>query len=172
MAASDPSRWLDAAPEPLAVERADGLRHLPEIRAQAFLGLVRAGDELVAVLDRELRRQHDLGLRAFEVLLHLAVFAPDQRLRLTRLTEQVTLSQSRISRLVAELDARGLVTRSTVEEDSRGVLVTLTERGLETFVAAQETHLEGLDAHLFSRLSWEEVTQLATIAGKILGRWD
>lgn len=163
--------WNDApAEEPLAIEREDGLRHLPEVRAHAFLGLVRAGQELEHRLDRELREAHGIGLRAFEVLLHLAVFspAPGGRLRMTQLTEQAPLSQSRTSRLVAELDNKGMVSRAKASEDSRAIDVTLTGHGRKVFIAAQETHLEGLDRYLFSRLSWEQVTQLATITETIL----
>ena len=160
--------WLGASEEPEIIERDDGLKRLPEIRARAFLGLVRAGQRLEQRLEAELQAAHGLTLRAFEVLLHLAVFSEERCLRMSHLAEQAPLSQSRTSRLVAELETRGLVSRSKSADDSRGVNVTLTDRGLETFVAAQETHLRGLHHYLFSQLSWDQVTQLATITETIL----
>lgn len=149
------------------VEGPDGLRTLSTPHAQAFLGLVRAADELVQHLEADLQSAHRISLRAFEVLLHLAVFAPDRRLRVTQLAKQAPLSQSRVSRLVAQLEQDGLVTRSTSDGDGRGVEVSLTERGLAKFAEAQETHLAGLDQLLFSHLSEEEIGQLASITGKI-----
>lgn len=158
--------------EPAVVVREDGLKHLPEVRARAFLGLVRAGQLLEQRLDADLQRRHGLTLRGFEILLHLAVFSGNRCLRLSRLTEQAPLSQSRTSRLVAELEVRGLVTRARRADDSRGVDVTLTDRGLEVFKAAQDSHLQALDRYLFSHLSWQQVTQLATITKIVLQAGD
>ncbi len=154
--------------EPSLVELSDGLKHPAPVHAQAFLGLVRAGEALERGLDAELKMAHGISLRGFEVLLHLGVFAPDGRLRMTKLTEQAPLSQSRVSRLVAELESRGLVTRSADETDSRGVTVAITARGLDKLREAQGTHFSGLETRLFSRLSWDEIQQLAHLTGKIM----
>jgi DNA-binding MarR family transcriptional regulator len=158
----------DPAEEPAFVERDDGLKHLPPVRARAFLGLVRAGASLARELDATLQRKHELTLHSFEVLLHLAVFSPDGSLRLSQLVQQAPLSQSQVSRIAAELEKRDLVRRSTAAEDGRGVTVAITEAGRQRFRQAQETHLRDLDARVFSRLSWEEVVQLASITSKLL----
>lgn len=153
--------------EPLFVERADGVRHLPPVRAHAFLGLVRAGTTLARELTATLEARHGLSLHAFEVLLHLAAFSPTGSLRLSQLVAQAPLSQSRVSRLVAELEAQRLVTRTSAPDDARGVDVSLTDAGMERFRRAQETHLADLDQRLFSRLSWEDIARLATITAKL-----
>lgn len=150
------------------IHRPDGLKYLSPLRARAFLGLVRAGDKLANALDAELRAEHGLSLRAFETLLFLAVFSEDGSLRMSHLTEQAPLSQSRVSRLVDHLESRGLVTRSPAETDGRGVTVSITSAGIEKFKAAQETHLQGLEARFFSHLSETEVRQLVRITRKIL----
>ena len=160
------------AGEPAVVVRDDGLKHLPQVRARAFLGLLRAGQHLEQRLDADLQQHHGLTLRGFEILLHLAVFSGNRCLRLSRLTDQAPLSQSRTSRLVAELESRGLVTRARSADDARGVDVTLTDRGLEVFKAAQDNHLQALDQYLFSHLSSQQVTQLATITEIILQAAD
>lgn len=69
---------------------------------------------------------------------------------------------------MAELEAAGLVQRSTFAGDSRGVTVTITDRGRDKLREAQDTHFGGLEAHLFSRLSWSEVVELARLTAKIL----
>ncbi len=150
------------------VRRKDGLKHLSPKHASAFLGLVRAGELLDRSLNAELERQHGLTLRGFEVLLFLAVFTKNHTMPMTDLIKQAPLSQSRVSRLVADLEARELVHRGTVEGDARAVAVSLTPAGLEVFRAAQETHLGGLDRLLFSRLTSAEIDQLARITAKIL----
>jgi DNA-binding MarR family transcriptional regulator len=160
---------FDGVPEePTFVQRDDGLKHLPPVRAHAFLGLVRAGASLARELDETLQRKHELTLRSFEVLLHLAVFSADGSLRLSQLVQQAPLSQSQVSRLAAELEKRDLVRRSTAAEDGRGVMVTITKAGKKRFRQAQESHLRDLDARLFSRLDWGEIVQLASITSKLL----
>ncbi|MGI8516733.1 MAG: MarR family winged helix-turn-helix transcriptional regulator [Acidimicrobiia bacterium] len=115
-----------------------------------------------------LKAEHGISLRGFEVLLFLAVFSAEGRMRMAELTEQAPLSQSRVSRLVADLAGRGLVERSPAAEDGRGVTVSITPAGLEKFKIVQETHLASLERRLFSHLSPSEIRQLAAITAKIL----
>ncbi len=150
------------------IQRPDGLKFLSPQRAGAFLGLVRAGDALARELEAELEREHGLSLRAFEVLLFLAVFSPDGHLRMAELIQRTPLSQSRVSRMVAELEADGLVDRSPSDGDGRGVEVSITSKGIERFKAAQDTHLAGLERRLFAHLTTEEMSQLSAITAKIL----
>lgn len=142
--------------------------HLPPNKARAFLGLIRAGEELDRRLDEELEQRHGLGLRAFEVLLFLAEFSSDGSKRMAELTAQAPLSQSRMSRLVADLEGRGWVQRNRAEDDGRGVTVSITAAGLQKFKAAQATHLQDLDRFFFDRLNQAEVRQLASITAKLL----
>ena len=146
----------------------DEFRHLPPAKAQAFLGLIRGGETLARRLDDELELRHGLSLREFEVLLFLAEFSPDGCNRMANLNVQAPLSQSRMSRLVADLEGRGWVTRTRAEEDGRGVSVTITAAGRQKFKAAQATHLEDLDRFFFSKLNQTEVRQLAAITSKLL----
>ena len=150
------------------VIRPNGLKYVTPGRAAAFLGLIRAGQTLARELDADLEREHAIGLREFEVLLFLAVFSPDGRLRMVDLTERAPLSQSRVSRLVAELEARGLVARAPSGDDRRGVDVAITRKGIQKFKEAQEDHIAALERRLFAHLSTDEVDQLATLTARIL----
>ena len=150
------------------VERRPGIRVPAAPYAGAFLGLLRAADGLDHRLDADLRREHGIGLRGYEVLLHLAVFSPDGRLAMTALIRQAPLSQSRVSRLVTELERRDLVRRTGDEQDARAVLVDLTEEGLRVLREAQPTHHRGLTDGLFSRLTREEAAELARLTAKLV----
>jgi len=146
----------------------EGFRHLSPERARAFLGLIRAGEDLGRRLDEELERQHGLSLRAFEVLLFLAEFSKDGSKRMAELSAQAPLSQSRVSRLVGDLEAQGWVKRSRAEGDGRGVVVTITDAGRAKFRAAQATHLQDLDRFFFDKLTRTEIRQLGTITTKLM----
>ena len=163
-----PVELSESDEEPVIVERADGLKHPSPLHARAFLGLVRAGQELERELDAQLKSGHGLGLRAFEVLLHLAVFSSDGSLRIAQLTEQAPLSQSRVSRMIADLEADQLVKRSVFESDSRGVVVSITDAGLHKLRESQDTHIAGLRRLLFSRLDRDEIATLARLTERIL----
>lgn len=154
--------------EPYLVERLDGVKHPSPTHARAFLGLVRAGEALDRGLDADLKAAHGLSLRGFEALLHLAAFSPAGSLRMAQLTAQAPLSQSRVSRLVAELETKGWVRRGAFEGDNRGVLVSITQRGLDQLRRAQDTHYTGLQDRLFAHLSWEQTRTLAKLTATIL----
>ncbi len=160
-------RAASAATRPF-VKGPAGLQRLSPTHASAFLGLVRAGERLERELDQELRAGHGLSLRGYEVLLHLALFSPDRELPLTRLTKQAPLSQSQVSRLVGELERRGLVRRTSDEQDSRAIRVGITDAGLDALREAQVTHHRGLSEAVFARLDEGEVAALAAITAKLL----
>lgn len=145
-----------------------GIRYPSKSHAAAFIGLVRAADHLERTLDSELRVSHGIGLRGFEILLHLGAFSRDGQLSMTQLTSQAPLSQSRVSRLVAELEKEGLVSREADESDTRAVKVTITDDGLTMLQESQVTHYSGLQTHLFSRLTRAEITMLAAVTKKLL----
>lgn len=98
-------------------------------------------------LDRELEKQHGLGLSEFEALDRL-VEAPGGHNRMLEVGEAMCLSQSALSRVVARLEREGLVCRDMCTEDRRGVYVRLTDAGRERHAAARPTQLAVLASHL------------------------
>ncbi len=147
----------------------DGLAHLDPTYAAAFLGLLRAAEVVDAGLDHDLREAHGIGLRGFEILLHLGAFSEDGCLRMGQLIEQAPLSQSRVSRLVGQLTRTGYVTRSAAPDDTRAAVVTITPSGRDLLRTSAATHLDGLENRLFGRLTLTEVRELARLTAKILG---
>ena len=98
----------------------------------AWRGLLRAHRELVAHLDEELQRSHDLPLSSYEVLLCLAR-SEHGRLRMGDLAERLLLSRSGLTRLVDRLERRGLVYRERCEEDRPRTLRAHHRPGRELF---------------------------------------
>ena len=91
-----------------------------------------------SVLEHRLQKEHALGVSEYEVLERLA--AADKDARMQELADAVYLSQSALSRVVARLEADGLVTRGMCPEDRRGIMACLTEGGRERYEAARPTH--------------------------------
>src|SRR5688572_19066860 len=96
---------------------------------RAWQALLHAHHQVIRMLDRELRDEHDLPLAAYDVLLRLAR-APGRALRMTELADRVMLSPSGMTRLVDRLVDKGLVERRTDPEDGRVALASLTDQGL------------------------------------------
>lgn len=159
-----------ATQEPRASTVSHGERRWPlsEEQANAFVGLVRAGELVSRALDKGLTDRHGIGLHDFEVLLFLDNTTSDGCLPMIELRRRTPLSQSRVSRIVSGLEAKGLVRREPDLEDNRAVTVSITPQGRKVLEAARPQHRRDLDTHLFSVLSDREIRQLAATTTKIL----
>jgi DNA-binding MarR family transcriptional regulator len=150
---------------PLQTE--DGLKYLPPAQQAAFIGLLRAHRELTAALEGELTRRHSLSLSAYELLSRLA-HAPEGHLRMSELAGQANLSLSRVSRLIDQLEGRGLVARTSCPGDSRVVHASLADPGRALIREAQETFLTIAEDRFLGRLSCAEVETLGTLFARLL----
>jgi DNA-binding MarR family transcriptional regulator len=96
------------------------------------------------VLDRALQRAHGISGSEFAVLEQLAQTRPEFALKMRDLGEHVHVTQSALSRLVARLEADGLVERIMSIEDRRSVFAKLTHAGHEVYEAARPVQREVL----------------------------
>ena len=101
--------------------------------------------------DEELRTEHDLSFAEYDALLTIAK-APDRRIRMGQLADEVLLSKSGVTRLIDRLVTDGLVERSACAADARGAEAVLTEPGLSRLRSASRTHLRGIEEHFLTVL--------------------
>jgi DNA-binding MarR family transcriptional regulator len=106
---------------------------------EAWRDLLERHARTTASLERRLQHDHGLGVSEYEVLERLAGGEKDER-RMQELAVAVHLSQSALSRVVARLEADGLVKRGMCPEDRRGIMACLTETGRARYEAARPTH--------------------------------
>jgi DNA-binding MarR family transcriptional regulator len=107
-------------------------------------------------LDEELRAEHDLTIGEYDALLTIAQ-APERRIRMRQLADEVILSKSGVTRLIDRLVDDGLVERSACLSDARGAEAVLTERGLARLRAASTTHLRGVNENFLAALDVEDL---------------
>ena len=136
------------------------------LAAGAWAALLQVHAALVPSLDRALQRAAGLPLSWYDVLLELAA-APGRRLTMSELSERVVLSRTRVSRLVTELEGRGLVTRETNPADGRSAYVAITAAGRQRLHEATPHHHAVVDQH-FAGLAADELGALATALHKVL----
>jgi DNA-binding MarR family transcriptional regulator len=128
--AKDADRWYNGAvvtPSPEEDRLIETWRELLDRHART-----------TSALERSLH-EHGLGVSEYEVLERLATGEKEER-RMQELAEAVHLSQSALSRVVARLEADGLVTRAMCSTDRRGIFACLTEAGRERYAAARPAH--------------------------------
>lgn len=116
---------------------------------------------LLAALNRQLQNDHDLSLQDFEVLVQLSE-APDERLRLTALAENLRWEQSRLSHHLTRMTKRGLVRREPCADDARGSFACLTPTGRARLEEAAPGHAAMVRTLLFDPLGPDELEALAS----------
>ena len=147
----------------------DGLAHWTEAHADAWIGLLETHKQLTRALDADLMAEHGLSLSGLELLARLAA-ADDRQMHLTALAGAAHLSLSRVSRIIAALEERGLVARRTCRSDARAVHAKLTDDGLALVRRAQATHFASVQSAFFDQLDEEEIATLARVFGRFAPR--
>ena len=130
---------------------------VPEV--ETFAALLRAHAATTRGFNTDLVAEHGLTLNDYEVLLRLA-HAPDRRLRRVDLSEQVLLTPSGITRLLAGLERSGWVERASCESDARVTYAQLTDDGLEKLRAAAKSHVGSIRSLFAERFSPNELQAL------------
>jgi DNA-binding MarR family transcriptional regulator len=133
----------------------------------AWAALLRVHAALVPVLDRELQAACGLPLTWYDVLLELNS-APGRRLSMGELGEVAVVSRSRVSRVVDQLAAEGLVAREANPADKRSAYATITDAGRKRLRAAAPAYLGGIQRHFTSRLTAAESRTTAAALEKVL----
>lgn len=120
-------------------------------------------------LDEELRAEHDLTIGEYDALLTIAQ-APERRIRMRQLADEVILSKSGVTRLIDRLVDDGLVERSACLADARGAEAVLTERGLARLRSASKTHLRGVNEHFLTILDDDDLEVIERTMSSVAGQ--
>ena len=133
----------------------------------AWAALLRVHAALVPQLDRTLQAACALPLTWYDVLLELNS-APGRRLSMGELGAVAVVSRSRVSRVVDQLAAEGLVTREANPDDRRSAYATITDAGRARLRAAAPVYLGGIERHFTAHLTTAEAAGVAAALEKVL----
>jgi DNA-binding MarR family transcriptional regulator len=127
----------------------------------------RAADEQVQqVFDR-----HGLEAGWFDVLATLRRSGTPCRLSAGTLARGLVMTTGGMTKRLDRLEREGLVRRESDPEDRRGVLVSLTRKGLKVVDRAVEDHVRN-EARLLEALSERERKALDGALAKLLAAWQ
>src|SRR5471030_2699031 len=129
-----------AADEPLSANE--------EVVWRALMRIVKV---LPRHLDSDLVRGAGVTASEYTTIMHLSE-APNRELRMADLANATGLSASRMTRLVDELCARGLVTKRASNSDGRGNVARLTPPGLAKLKSAWPAHLTSARRRVFDHI--------------------
>ena len=115
----------------------------PSDAERAWEALLRLHAALLPRLDRVVARDGGMPLGWYDVLLELR--DGGGRLTMGQLAERVVLSRTRVSRLVDELTAAGLVAREPNPDDGRSAFAVLTPEGRRRFLSAARAYLPAIE---------------------------
>lgn len=130
-----------------------------ESRAQGWRALAALHARIEGEIGRALEAAHDLSVSEYSVLEALSR-QDDWHMRMQQLADAVVLSQSATTRLVARLEADGLLSRRLCPTDRRGIYTEVTEVGRERLAEARPTHDAALSRALAAA---EDVPELAPL---------
>jgi DNA-binding MarR family transcriptional regulator len=136
----------------MAKSRSSEHELLPSEEWQSWNALLMLSRTVLQALDTELRSAHGLAVTEFDVLITL-FNAPDHRLGMSALAEQVLLSPAGATHLVTRLERDGWVRRVVDPSDRRKSYAVLTVAGDRTLRDARHTHNQVLQRTLFKVLS-------------------
>lgn len=126
--------------------------HDPHACARAWHILRSAHKAVEERLAAALAAECDLAIHEFDALLHLRL-NQEADVRMQDLLEPVPLSQPALSRLVARLVERDLVSRTPAPDDGRVILLRLTDPGAALIDKAIAAHAATIHDTLTGRLS-------------------
>jgi DNA-binding MarR family transcriptional regulator len=118
-------------------------------------------------IDEDLCRRTGLGLTRYVVLMRLSE-APECTLRMSDLAEAVSISPSRMTRIIQSMVSEGLVNRQVAPSDGRASLATLTEKGLHRLQDAWPAHLAGARRLVMDHLDPRDLADFNRMTERLL----
>jgi len=122
---------------------------------------------LPSLLDAQLQKDAGIGHFEYMVLAHLSE-APGRALRMSELAAIASGSLSRLSHVVARLEARGWVSRESCPGDGRFINAVLTDAGWQKIVETAPGHVAAVQKLLIETLTPEDLRSLGAISTQIL----
>lgn len=116
-------------------------------------------------LDDDLRREFDISLVEYEILVRLS--EQEGKMRMAVLADALAHSRSRVTHTVTRMERAGLVRRSSSPEDGRGIICGLTAEGRALLDRAAPVHVQGVRDHLVDLASDDDFVALGRVMDKV-----
>lgn len=122
-------------------------------------------------LNRELTRETGLSEADFEILIALTETGGES-MRALALRCGLGWEKSRLSHQLRRMEQRGLVAREECIEDSRSLVIRVTDAGRALACEAKRIHEQAVQRYVGDVLSAEQLEALGTISDTVLAELD
>jgi len=122
-------------------------------------------------LDTDLVRGAGLTASEYLTLMHLSE-APNRELRMAELSKATGLSASRTTRLVDDLQSRGLVVKAASAADGRGTVARLAPKGMTKLKSAWRVHLNSVRHRFFDHIDDSTLEHVAGALSAVAGQLE
>lgn len=140
-------------------------RELALAMEETWFGMLQVQSGVARRIHDRLMLEQGLSFSAFEVLYRLG---QSQTIAVRALAERlVSISPTRVSRVVQDHIAAGLVERAADQQDGRISLLALTAEGQHLLEAATETFYSAVADHFLDALDNDDIAALTRIWAKI-----
>ncbi|MBE7325152.1 MarR family transcriptional regulator [Nocardioides sp. Y6] len=147
-------------------------RWLSEPQQRAWRALLLGHTLLQDRLDDDLRHAYDISMTEYEILVRLSE-REGRQMRMAQLADSLAHSRSRVTHTVNRMEKAGYVSRSASPDDGRGVVATLTDKGMALLEDAAHVHVRGVRANLVDLVSEEDFAAVGrvfdTVADHLIG---
>ena len=133
---------------------------------KAWARLMRVSRQLVEQAEQALKDSGLPPLDWYDVLHELAE-AGEGGLRPFQLIERTLFAQYNISRLLARLEADGLVEKLKVADDGRGQTIRITAKGRETRRRMWAVYGRSINELVGAKLSVDELSTVSALLGRL-----
>lgn len=142
-----------------------------DVGPMGLLGrLARLRSHLAREIDAEFGK-HGLNSSSFDVLATLRRSGAPYRLSPGELMETMMITSGTMTNRIDQLEKAGMVERLDNPEDRRGVIIALTDKGLETVDGAVTGHVAN-QHRLVAALSADERRELNVLLSKFLAAYE
>lgn len=140
-------------------------RWLDEDQQRAWRGLVLGSTLLFDRLDDDLRRNHEISLVDYEILVRLS--ERGGQMRMAQLADSLAHSRSRVTHTIRRMEKAQLVERADSPDDGRGVVAIMTERGRLLLENVAPTHVNGVRDHIVDLATPEDFAALGRVMNAV-----
>jgi DNA-binding MarR family transcriptional regulator len=147
------------------------LEPLSSSEEMMWRALMRIVKTLPRHLDSDLVRSVGLTASEYTMLMHLSE-ASNRELRMADLAEATGLSASRTTRLVGDLQSRGLVTKRGSSADGRSNIAKLTEPGMAKLKSAWPAHLASVRRRVLDHIEGSAVQRTAQVLSAVAAQLE
>lgn len=139
---------------------------LDEGEQRSWRALLMGMTLLLDRLDDDLRRNCDLSLVEYEILVRLSE-SEGRQLRMAQLADALAHSRSRVTHTVTRMERSGLVVRASSPEDGRGVVASMTDKGFDLLARMAPIHVGGVRKHLVDLVDPEDFAAVGRVMNAV-----